>query len=396
MQLLASPDRTLRYEHWATPFRLFFTAAGASACIFVALWYLALAGHLQVPSELGAMGWHAHEMIFGYLGAVLIGFLLTAAASWTGRPTVGMRGTAALLLLWCVARVVHWGYDDVGGAAWLEFALFAFSALAIAIPIVAARRWKNAAFVVLLLAMAAGDVLVHLAASERIAPHWGHRGLWLAIDSVAATILIFAGRILPLFTKNALGLATVRGKGWLDYAGLAALAALMAAHVAGGSTRLEALAFAAAGALTVARLVGWGMSQTRKAPLLWVLHLGWLLVGVGMLLVAAALYWPLAFSLTSAHHLLFVGGYGVLTIGMMARVALGHTGREKVASRTATLAFVLVLLATAARVGAGLLQPANYVQAVLVAALAWGLGFAGFLWAYLPVLLAPRADGKPG
>jgi uncharacterized protein involved in response to NO len=115
-----------------------------------------------------------------------------------------------------------------------------------------------------------------------------------------------------------------------------------------------------------------------------------------MLLVAYALWAPQSMSSTSAHHLLFVGGFGVLTLGMMARVALGHTGREKVASRLATASFVLLIIATAARTGASLLTPVAYIDGLFVAALAWCAAFLAFLWAYAPVLPTPRSDGKQG
>jgi len=383
-------------RHLATPFRLFFIAAGTLACAVIALWYLALSGRITISSELGAMGWHAHEMIFGYLGAVLAGFLLTAAASWTGLPTIGGKGVLALLALWLVARIVHALGVEFVGSDGLELLFFASVAVGIGRPIVAARRWQNISFAILMLLMGIGDLLIHLAADGSLEPQWATRGLWISIDSVAMVIFIFAGRILPLFTKNALGLATVRKKGIVDAACLAALGALMLGHALAVRSSIEAVLWVASGVLTIARLYGWGTSKTLRTPLLWVLHLGWFLAGAGMLLVAYALYAPQAIALTTAHHLLFVGGFGTLSLGMMARVALGHTGREKIASRLATAAFTLMLVATVSRVVASSLRPALYVDTLFVAALAWCAAFLAFLWVYSPVLLAPRSDGKPG
>ena len=383
-------------NHLATPFRTFFIAAGACASACIALWYLALSGRLEIASELGPMGWHAHEMIFGYLGAVLVGFLLTAAASWTGLPTVGLPGTLGLLALWIAARCIHILDLGIPGSSWLECVFFLTAALGIGIPIVRSKRWNNFIFVVLLVLLGVTDASVHLAASKTISAEWGLRGLWIAIDVVAATILVFAGRILPLFTKNALGLAAVRAKGPLDFANIAALGILMLVHALALSARIEAVVWAITGLLTIARLYGWGGSKTLATPLLWVLHLGWFLMGAGMLLVAYALWQPHRLAPASAHHLLFVGGFGVVTLGMMARVALGHTGRTKVASRLATASFALLLVATAARLGASQLSPARYLDGLLVAALAWCAAFLAFLWTYAPVLLAPRSDGKPG
>ncbi len=384
-------------NHLATPFRLFFAAAGLMACIVIVFWYLLVAGHLQVEMVPNPVMWHAHEMIFGYFGAVLVGFLLTAAASWTSLPTVGMRGTLALLMLWGLARLVHAaGWQRFPASTYLEGALFAAAALGIAIPIVRSRRWKNLVFVLVLLAMAVGDVLMHLAAESGVSPDWGYRGLWLGIDSVAVAILVFGGRIIPLFTKNALQLPSVRGRGLVDALGLIALFGVMAAHLASASAHVEAACMFAAGALTLARLYGWGGLQSLRRPLLAVLHLGWASVGVGMLLVGVALVRPLQLPLTAAHHALYIGGFGVLSLGMMARVALGHTGRKRVASRGTTFAFVCLGLAAAGRVCASLLEGEAYVYALLGATVLWVLAFAFFLGIYTPILFRSRPDGKAG
>ncbi len=383
-------------RHLSSPFRLFFLLAGGAACAFIAAWYLALSGRITIASELGAMGWHAHEMVFGYIGAILAGFLLTAAASWTGLPTVGGRGVVALMSLWIAARAVHATRLSIPGEAAIELVFFCAVAVGIGRPIVKARRWKNIGFVVLMLVMGLGDFLIHQSAKGSIGPQWATRGLWVSIDAVALIILLFAGRILPLFTKGALSLAKVRPRGPLDIVGLGIIGLLLVAHAFSVRASVEALLWAGAGDGTIARLYGWGGSKTLHTPLLWVLHLGWFLVGAGMLLVALALVAPRAIQNSAAHHLLFVGGFGVLSLGMMARVALGHTGREKKASRLATGAFVLLLVATAARVVASLLRPALYVDTIFVAAAAWCAAFLIFLWVYGPVLLTPRPDGKPG
>lgn len=370
--------------------------AAASACAFIAIWYLVLSGRLTIASPLKIVGWHSHEMIFGYIGAVLSGFLLTATVTWTGLPTVGVKGLIGLVLLWLLARVVHISDIAVPGSAWIELVFFVGVAVAIGRPIVAARRWKNFVFAVLMAILGISDVLIHMAAAGDIDPIWGLRGLWLAIDAVGMVILVFAGRILPIFTKGALKLAHVRPKGPLDFVALASLVGLMLVHLSSQSTTIEAAAWAIAGSLNVARLYGWGSSKTLKTPLLWVLHLGWLLIGLGMLLIAYALTFPKQMAIVPAHHLLFVGGYGIITFGMMARVALGHTGREKTASRLATAAFVLLIIATIARVSASLVAPSHYLDSLLVAAVTWCIAYIAFLWVYAPVLLVPRSDGKPG
>ncbi len=380
----------------STPFRPFFIAAGLAAFLLIPLWLLILSGHVQWKNDLGAAGWHAHEMVFGYLGAVLAGFLLTAAKNWTGEKTVGPKGLAVLVALWVVARVLHSTNLTFPGSIAIEPLFFVGLAAAIGRAIIVAKRWRNVVFILLMVLMGVSDLLMHLALAGTVDATWLPRSLWLSIDAVALTILVFAGRVVPLFTKNALSLKSVRKKGVLDYAGLAAVAMLMVVHSFPVSPKTQSIVWASAGLLTVLRLYGWGGLRTLRTPLLWVLHVGWLLVGLGMLLVAYSLHAPTSLAPSSAQHLLFIGGFGTLTLGMMARVALGHTGRKTIASKPITLAFVLILIASGIRVAVGLAGPGLYIDLLVVAGLVWSAAFLIYLLIYVPVLLAPRADGKPG
>ena len=382
--------------HLKSPFRSFFVAAAASAILLIGVWILVVSGRMTFETTLPASKWHAHEMIFGYLGAVLAGFLLTATVHWTGRETVGGKGLLVLLLLWLLARVVHGSNSPFPGSLAIEPLFFAGVAFAVGRAVIAARRWRNLAFALLMGLMGISDLLIHLVTMRSIGDVWMTRGLWLAIDSVALSILIFGGRILPLFTKSALSLPSARSKSALDYAGLGAVVLLMVAHAISLSAEFESILWAIAGALTLARLYGWNGTRTLRRPLLWVLHLGWLFVGIGMLLVAYALQFPLRFPVTSAHHMLFIGGFGTLSMGMMARVALGHTGREKVAGRPAAIAFALMILAGGIRTSATWFGAENYVDLLFLAGFIWSLSFLLFLVAFVPVLLSPRVDGKEG
>lgn len=383
-------------NHLKTPFRLFFIAAALSALLFIGAWVLTLSGHLTHRTTLLSGQWHAHEMIFGYLGAVLAGFLLTATVHWTGQKTVEGKGLIVLLVLWLLARVIHNSNTSFPGSAGVELLFFAGTALAVGRAVVVAKRWRNLAFPILMGVMGVSDLLIHLATSGNIDPVWSPRAFWMSIDAVALMILIFGGRVVPLFTKSALSLKHARTKSALDYAGLTAVALLIPAHALAVSAKMESAIWAIAGLLTLVRLYGWNGSKTLRRPLLAVLHLGWLLVGLGMLLLSYSLYHPLRVPPSSAQHLLFIGGFGTLSLGMMARVALGHTGREKKANTITSIAFALMILAAILRSGAAWFGQESYLDLVSIAGVAWALSFLFFLVSFTPVLLTRRVDGKDG
>jgi uncharacterized protein involved in response to NO len=383
----------------ATPFRLFFLLAGVFAALWLPLWISILfRGSPTLLTNLGAIGWHGHEMLFGYTGAVLAGFLLTAARAWTGRPTISGLPLLALVALWCLGRVA--ALRSAGLPPMLPILLdggfWLMTAAATARPIIAARSRRNWAFPVLLLIIGASDVVIHLHVTHAVSPLWSARGLPVAMDAIALIILIFGGRILPLFTGNAIDDLTPRKKGILDWLGLGAMVALMIAHAA--STRpgpvVHWLALGA-GVLNTARLWGWGGTRTLGSPILWVLHLGWLLLGASIIMQGlAGLYDRI--SPSAAQHMFTVGGLGVTTLGMMARVSLGHTGRKLKVPASVAIAFGILAVATMVRVVLPIAEPTLYLTALKISGLAWAAAFAIFTVRYAPILVSPRVDGKPG
>lgn len=380
----------------ATAFRSFFLLAGFMAAMWMPVWLLVLFRGAEVDTDLGLIGWHAHEMVFGYTGAVLAGFLLTAARAWTKRETLKGAPLAILVLLWCAGRAasLHASKTPPLMAPILDGLFFAAVAAALARPIALARSWRNLPFPLLVVLLGACDVIVHLHITGHVDPHWSARAMAVALDALAAIILVFAGRIIPMFTANAAGI-TARGKGVLDWLGLGAIAALIAIDLAGISVRAAHIVAIAAGALNLARLWGWGGGRTAKRPILWVLHLGWALLTLGLVLRGLAGFVP-RIAPTVATHLFTVGGLGLLTLGMMARVSLGHTARPLHAGPWMTVAFALLAVATVARVLPGLVWPELYMDGLWIAGLTWSAAFAIFGVRYAPVLLGRRIDGKPG
>lgn len=359
-------------------FRPFYLLAGAFAAFAVPLWALEHAGVLPGRGIL----WHAHEMVFGYAYAVIAGFLLTAVRTWTGRPTPTGAALAGLAALWLAARAL--AFVSLPLAAWANLAFALGLAAAIGAPLVAARNRRNLFFVALVLAIGAAGIVVQT---------WPQRGLALGLDLVLFVIAVVAGRVVPMFTNNAIPGAGARRDAWLERAALGALLALLAADAA---ERIEVAAVVAALAagLHAARLALWSPQRTLGKPIVWILHASYAWVVAHLLLRALAGFDLAPFALGT--HALAVGAIGGMTLGMMTRTARGHTARPLVAGRAELAAYLLVQLAAVARVLVPLALPALQPWATLAAALLWGAAFAVFTLAYAPILSRPRLDGLPG
>jgi len=377
---------------FALGFRPFFLSAGIYAVLLMALWLLVLRGVIT-PGELPPPVWHGHEMLFGFAVAVIAGFLLTAAQNWTGIRTPSGRPLAALFLLWLAGRL---GFLVPGiPPAWIaaiDLAFLPVLALTLALPILRAKQLHNYPFPFMLLALAAANALVHaeaLGLSET-----ARLGLHLAAYVVVAMITVMGGRVIPSFTDNKLHTRARRWKTVERLAPAFTLLALVAALAAPVSPVTALLAVVAAVAQAV-RLSGWYTPKVWSVPLLWILHLGyaWIVAGLGLLALSAA-GWGAATG--PALHAFTAGAIGVLTLGMMARVSLGHTGRQLEPPPVMTLAFVAINLAALTRVGLPLVFPAAYAPILDGAGLAWIAAFGLFAWVYAPMLLRPRVDGKPG
>ncbi|MCW5657698.1 MAG: NnrS family protein [Burkholderiaceae bacterium] len=380
-----------RFALWELGFRPFYLAGSTFAALSILLWLLQLTGTLDTAYLAGPV-WHAHEMLFGFALAIIVGFLFTAGRNWTNQPTPTGAALAALLLLWLAARVlVLTPYGWLAAAANVVFPLAA--ALGLARPFIRARNRRNYFFIGLLVLLASASGFVHLAQLGVVAaPAWA--GLQLGLDVVLFIVAVMGGRVIPMFTNNGVpGAGAVRHAA-LEKAALGSLLVLLAADVAGiGGGGLVALA-AVAGIAHAVRWALWRPWRTTGAPLVWVLHLayGWIPIHLG-LRAAAGLGLVAA---SAATHALTVGAIGAMIIGMMTRTARGHTARPLRADRFDVACYVLVLLAGAARVLVPLLWPAASFAALQASALLWSAGFGLFAVRYWPVLTRARIDGRPG
>lgn len=380
---------------FALGFRPFFLASGLFAVIYMATWLAALQGAMPTPAGIAPTAWHGHEMLFGYAAGVIGGFLLTAAQNWTSIPMPKGRALAMLLVLWLAGRVLPWFPVPYAAIAIVDLLFLPALLVAVLRPVLRVQQTRNYPFPFMLLGLTAANALFH-AGALGFDPAYTMLGLDLALYLIVLMMVVMGGRVIPYFTERRLNSTAKKWVPieWLASATtLAVLAAVLAAPALFSGMLLAVLA-AAAAIVHAIRLAGWHDKRLWSVPLLWVLHLGYGWIVIGFLLdalYAAGMVPPFL-----ALHAYAAGGIGVLTLGMMARVSLGHTGRILEAPAIMTWAFVLVNLSAVLRVFGPLLLPAQTTMLPHASGALWMAAFALFAVVYAPMLWRPRVDGKPG
>jgi uncharacterized protein involved in response to NO len=375
---------------WSAGFRPFFLVAALHALCAVPLWLVGLAGG---PSPVD-LALHQHEMLFGYAGAVIAGFLLTALPNWTGRPGLAGPPLAMLVAAWCTGRLALW---PAPGAAWVGAVgdtLFLWGLVVHAWrEILAAGNRRGISVCVLVTALATADLAFHVASASSW-PLATASGAGLA--AIALLIGLIGGRIVPSFTANWLaqqGRARPPAPFPLgEWQVLALTAAALATWLLGLDSRLAGVALAAATLLHAARLAGWRGATALREPLVLVLHAGygWLVIGLGLLAAATLTD---AVPRSAAVHAFGAGAIGTMTLAVMTRATLGHTGRTLRADAATSAIYVLITLGAILRVGAPWL-PLGYASALHLAGGLWTAAFGLFAWHYGRYLLAPRIDDQ--
>jgi uncharacterized protein involved in response to NO len=378
-------------------FRPFYLLAASFAALSVLLWAAQYAGFMERAYLAGPMA-HAHEMLFGFTNAVIVGFLFTAVGNWTGRPTPTGFALAVIAALWLAGRVlVVTPYGWAAAAVNVAFPIAA--AIGIGIPLWQSRNTRNYFFVGLLLVMALAVAGVHLAQLGVVAlPGWV--GIRIALDVVLIIMAVMGGRVIPMFTNNGMRMTKgapptdARRNDYVEQVAIGSLIALLVADLVQFPAAATIAILGLAAVAHAIRLALWEPWKTGRNPLVWVLHVAYAWIVVHLALRAlglAALVPP-----TVATHALTIGAIGGLTLGMMTRTARGHTGRPLQADRWEVTAFLLVIVAAIVRVFGPLVVPAGYLWTVELSALLWSAGFGIYAVRYWPVLTRPRLDGKPG
>jgi uncharacterized protein involved in response to NO len=368
-------------------FRPFFLGGAIWAALALILWLLQYFGELALPTVFAPLDWHIHEMIFGYLAAVVAGFLLTAIPNWTGRLPVNGYPLAALAGLWLAGRIAVAVSALIGAglAALIDVAFLVALAGVAMREIVTGKNWRNLRVLVMLVVLIVGNVVFHSEVFWRGAADYGTR---IGVAAVVSLMMLIGGRIVPSFTRNWL----VRlNPGRLpqpfarfDVVALVSSVAALVCWIVFPQQGVTGVLLMGAGALQAARLARWAGERTLADRLVLVLHVAFMFVPLGFLLLGAAILWPAQWPTSAGLHAWTAGAFGLMPLAVMTRASLGHTGQDLVASMPTQVIYLCAVLAALVRIWAAF-EPSYTL--LHIAALAWVAAFAGFAAIYGPLLL---------
>ena len=376
-------------------FRPFYLLGAVFAVVAMAAWLAVFAGMASFGAYLPSVFWHSHEMVFGFSMAVMTGFLFTAVRNWTGQPTPSGVVLGAIAVVWIAARIfLVVGPVSIG--IFLDLLFLPLVAISIAAPIFRSRNQRNFKIVAIVAVLAILHFVFHLVIHGALPAALLRPALFTAIDVLVILFAVVGGRVIPAFTRNAVPGANPVHRTWVEVSAFGLLLMLAVTTLAGGGLALPAgltapLAFLAAGAHSL-RLALWQPGRTLGNPLLWMMPVAYSWLPLALVLRGLA---GLEIVVPGAWiHALTVGALTSLMVAMMMRSTLGHTGRELKASRVDVMVFLLLQLGAILRVLSGIVG--DHRNMTLLAGLIWMAAFAAFLVRYTPMLLRPRADGRPG
>ncbi len=393
---IQEPHQSRGFALFNLAFRPFFLFAALSSLLLMVHWLMLLGkGHLTYSYYQLSQVWHGHEMLFGYAVAVIVGFLLTAVRNWTSIQTPYGKTLAGLFLLWLSARllpVINEFLVPIPSVviATIDLVFLPLVVLSISIPIIRSGNYRNLIFTVILSAMTLANLLTHLQLLG-LTESTLAKGMQLELGLIVIVMCVMGGRVIPFFTERALAFDAKRfnwieksiiplAAGWL-------IADLFQLHIA---TSL----LAAVNALVhCIRLAGWFKPRMFRNPLIWILHAAYLFIPLGFLLDALS-----GLSLLSPYlaiHAFAAGAIGSMTIGMMARVSLGHTARPLKLAKITVAAFIVMVAAGIIRVALPLIPELSSL-AIHISGGLWALSWLMFLIPYTSILLKPRMDGQFG
>jgi uncharacterized protein involved in response to NO len=376
-------------------FRPFFLGAAVWACVAIVLWMGLLEGAWSFAKGYGAVAWHSHELLFGYVPAVMTGFLLTAVPNWTGRMPLQGGPLLALVLVWLAGRVAMLMTDVIGGpaAAIIDAAYLFVLAAVIIREVVAGKNWRNLKVTLLVVLVAIANTTFHAEVILVGAPDYGIR---IGIAAVVTLIVLVGGRITPSFTHNWLTRSGDEKRpaplGQLDFVSIGVTVLALLCWIATPGWSITGIALLAASALQALRLARWAGERTWREPIVFVLHLGYFFVPLGALTLGISILWPDVVAASGALHAWTTGAIGVMTLAVMTRATRGHTGRTIESTWSTIAIYAAILVAACARIAAPVF-PAIYFELLCAAAIGWIVAFGGFVATYGPMLIRDRRAG---
>jgi uncharacterized protein involved in response to NO len=389
---IMTPVPRLRpHDGWpllSSGFRPFFLLGSVYAGLAILVWLPVFIGELTLTTAFTPRDWHVHEMLYGYLPAVITGFLFTAIPNWTGRLPIQGTPLLGLVVVWLAGRVCVTFSAETGWlpAMFVDTSFLLLVVAATAREIIAGRKWSNLNVVIMVLLLLAGNVAFHLEAHFNGAADIGNR---IGIAVVVMLISLIGGRIIPSFTRNWLARENP-GRLPAPFSRFDMLVVVISAlvlvwWVVWPDGAAAGYAFALAGCLHVIRLGRWAGDRTWRERLVLILHVGYAFVPIGFLLNAAS-----AFGLVPAGagiHAWMAGAAGVMTLAVMSRATLGHTGQKLTASASTEAVYAAAIVAALARICAAV-EPVHSVPLLYLAAVAWAAAFVGFAISFGPVLVS--------
>ncbi len=398
---VASKDHEYDHHAWALfrrGFRPFFLAAALITITSMSIWMAESVFSTKIlPDRVLPMQWHAHEMLYGYALAVIAGFLLTAVRNWTNIQTLDGRPLQWLLLLWALARILSLipGPEALIAGAVLDNLFIIFLSVALTIPIVRAKMWRNMGVASKIYFLLIGNVIYSLGMLG-LFPDGQQIGIYIGLYIILSLILVLSRRVIPMFIEGGVGYAvSLKNHLWVDISGFLLFLAFAVSDIFFTYHALTAWLAAALFILHCIRIWGWHTHGIWSKPLLWVLYLAyaWIILGFGLKFAA----FMTGISPHLAVHAFTVGGIGMMTLGMMSRVSLGHTGRNIMqASSGLGLMFFTLFLGAFIRVIFPLIFGEHYLLWIGISQALWIVTFAWFLYLYAPILMRPRIDGQWG
>jgi uncharacterized protein involved in response to NO len=382
-----------------TSFRPFFLFGAIYSVLLVGVWLLTIHGVLSKGLYGGDYFWHTHEMLFGFVAAIIVGFLLTALQNWTGIRGINGWTLGLLFLTWLVSRIGFLIIEEVNiWMAVIDISFLIMAAVLLAIPVIKVKQWRNLFFVPILITFCICNTMMHVGVINQ-----NHTLITQAVQSslllVTLLMSVIGGRVIPFFTANGTKTPRVTNVQIIEYLSLGSVLLLMLIFLLSINKLLPDKAIAAlftfAAISQLIRWFRWRFWITFKVPLLWSLHVAYLFIIIAFFVISMN-FWGIDILLSIGWHLLTIGGIGALILSMIARVSLGHTGRKLIAPRWMFPAFIFIFISAITRTLLVIILPTYYLFFITISGISWILAFIIFVIGYFNILTQPRIDKKPG